>query len=256
MEKSSDSMQLNDAAYFASEAKILLPEAEAAGKKAQQQLEQESAKTSLTGLTQKDLTLVNQLSNVWDTVGWIDFQQGNADEAEPFIRASWILRQEPTVGLHLGQVLEQQGKRKDALRVYQLAYASRAQTNRSADVAEIRTHIRALGGKVEDHTPDSINTELQDMRGAKIAHTQPAFGSAEFFIALSPQGVGDVRLLPSDSDKEKIKNVEQLLKTARFNEPFPPGSAARIIRRGVMTCSAGGKECTAVLLFPQSAKAE
>ena len=246
-------MALNNAAYIAAQDKALLADSEIAVKKAIKAMEAESAKVTLAGLKQPDMQRVTFLAAAWDTLGWIYFEQGKVDAAEPWVRAAWVLHQEPTVGLHLGEIWEQQGKRNQAFHMYQLASASRSGKQSTPDTKDLDSRIAAMGGYAGRGHLSSFDTELQDIRTTKISHEQTAFGSNEFFVLLAPSGVTDVKLLPKD--KAAVPDAEDILRHAHFEEPFPPGSAAVIVRRGVLSCSAG-KNCEAVLLFPASAKVD
>ena len=47
-----------------------------------------------------------RLGEIWDTVGWIYFRKADYEKALPYIRAAWLLTQDPIVGSHLGQIYE------------------------------------------------------------------------------------------------------------------------------------------------------
>ena len=76
---------------------------------------------SLDRLTQQDLPLVPSLIAYWDTLGWVDFSEGNLDKAEKYVAAAWALGHHGEVGDHLGQIYEKRGEKDRALRTYALS---------------------------------------------------------------------------------------------------------------------------------------
>jgi len=79
-------------------------------------------------------------------------------------------------------------------------------------------------------------------------------GSAEFFIALTPgPKVAEVRFA---SGSEKLKPLASSLKIIRFKMDFPDEGDARVVRRGILSCTAGEKKppetpCSFILLKPE-----
>lgn len=61
------------------------------------------------------LRQVGLLTAAWDTLGWVHFQLGNADQAEKFISASWAANPRGIVGDHRGQLYESRGQKQQAV---------------------------------------------------------------------------------------------------------------------------------------------
>jgi len=116
-----DPMMLNNVAYTLAENKVGLDLAQQYGKKALAKLDEQS--TDAEG-DAAGLRITYQLSLLWDTVGWVYFQNGDAKRAESFVRAAWLLGQDAIVGEHLGEIYEKEGKTKAAAQVYELALAA------------------------------------------------------------------------------------------------------------------------------------
>ena len=72
-------------------------------------------------LTRNDLSLVPSLIAYWDTLGWIEFDEGNLDKAQKYVAAAWELGHHGEVGDHLGQIYEKRGEKDLALRTYALS---------------------------------------------------------------------------------------------------------------------------------------
>ena len=82
------------------------------------------AALAAASIDQPGRMLVGQTSSLaayWDTLGWIEFKRGRVEEGLRFVRASWQVRQEPEVGEHLGRILEQLGRRREAFVAYRTA---------------------------------------------------------------------------------------------------------------------------------------
>jgi hypothetical protein len=57
---------------------------------------------------------------LWDTLGWILFEEGKTPETEKYLRSSW-LRATGEVGYHLGRACEAEGNEPEAIRMYELS---------------------------------------------------------------------------------------------------------------------------------------
>ena len=119
--KNRDPMMLNNIAYALAENKVDLDLARKYGEAALAQLEARSAEdVENIGFGTRT---TEQLAMLWDTVGWIYFRSGEIDRSENFVRAAWVLAQDPVVGEHLGEIYEKQGKAKEAEHMYELSLA-------------------------------------------------------------------------------------------------------------------------------------
>ena len=53
-----------------------------------------------------------------DSWGWLQYRMGHLDQAAKILRGAWVARKDADVGVHLGEVLWKQGRRKDAQQVF------------------------------------------------------------------------------------------------------------------------------------------
>jgi uncharacterized protein HemY len=65
--------------------------------------------------------MTSWISHLWDTLGWILFEDGKVVEAEKYIGSAWFVRSSGEVGYHLGRVYEAKGRGDDAVRLYELS---------------------------------------------------------------------------------------------------------------------------------------
>ena len=95
---------------------------------------------SLDRLTRNDLSLVPSLIAYWDTLGWIEFDEGNLGKAEKYVAAAWELGHHGEVGDHLGQIYEKRGEKDLAMRTYALSM------NGLRPTPETRGRLASLAG--------------------------------------------------------------------------------------------------------------
>lgn len=253
---------LNNVAYELAESKSDVKLAHDYAEKAVIELENRSLNT--LGSDDMATQVTYQLSFVWDTLGWVYFQMGDAARAESYVRASWLLGQHAVVGDHLGQIYEKLGKTKDAAHAYELALAaSSTPVVRTADSLRFdeprqETHDAILA-RYEKLTGKKPNTSIHrlpngewslspaeelsrarrvDFPDAKLA------GDAIFLVVFAPGKVESARYTSGD---ESLKAFADKLITAKFQVAFPNGSSARIARRVTVFCHSP-RGCAAVML--------
>src|SRR5258708_14479821 len=72
--------------------------------------------------------------------------------------------------------------------------------------------------------------------------------AAQFWLVFTPQGIEEVKMITGDATLSKA--VEELEKQ-KYPQTFPDPGPAKIIRRGVLSCSQFNSPCQLVLLQPQ-----
>jgi tetratricopeptide (TPR) repeat protein/transglutaminase-like putative cysteine protease len=258
-----DPMVLNNVAYALAEGNTNLELAQQYGEDALSQLDRKSVEDG------EDATLsaydAYQFALVWDTVGWIYFQGGDADRAENFVRAAWLLGQAPVVGEHLGEIYEKEGKNKEAAHVYELtlaaigvplygmsatppAYpgmtiASPATLEREALATKIAARCKKLTGKTplvnetwrlpNGEWSKSASEQLSLIRTAKFGKLPGLKGSAEFTIAFAP---GKIKSVTYVNGEQSLKVLTEKIEAAHFQVEFPTGSHANLVRRAEVSC--------------------
>lgn len=236
---------LNDAAWALADTDADLVLAKEYAERSVASLEDEAKKIAIPTLTDQDLGLMNSLSSIWDTVGWVYFHQGDLAKAERYIRAAWLLGQGTAEADHLGQISERQGKRQEAIHAYRLALA------RDSRQDETRARLEKLGS-----TPAGKGVppgeELQNLRTTDIPGLTNQKGSAEFFVLFSAGKVEDVQFITGG---ETLKDAKNALMKAHFNVAFPDDGPEKIVRRGVLSCSAYTvPNCRFVFFLPSDTK--
>ena len=207
---------------------------------------------SLDRLTPQELPLVPSLIAYWDTLGWVYFNQGNLDKAEKYVSSAWQLGHHGEVGDHLGQIYERQGKKDLALRTYALCLSG------LRPIPETRDRLASLAGgstKV-DGTVAKHKDELQQLRTIDLGKIAKETGSAEFFVLLSrgPASAATVEAVKFAGGDEKLKVFTEALRTAQYRLTFPDDTPAKILRRGILSCSTATGNCMFVLMLPDDVR--
>lgn len=240
----------NDIAYFLALSKVHLDRAQQYAESAVAESATDLRNVELNNLTPDDLRNVYSLAATWDTLGWVLFQKGDIDAAEPYITAAWRLGESGEVGYHLGQILEKRGKLAEAMTVYARASIG------MRTVPESQESLERLAGKTK--AADMMVQENINASAARTISLGPAnidvkgTTEARFFIALVPGSnrvakVADVKFISGD---EKLRPLASLLKSANFDLVFPDDKMTRIIRRGTLSCISKGNMCSFIMMNP------
>lgn len=75
-------------------------------------------------LLTKALELKPESPMIEDSLGWLEFRQGNHEEALKLIKKAYLQLPDSEIASHLGEVLWQQGLKDDALSVFKLAQSN------------------------------------------------------------------------------------------------------------------------------------
>jgi Flp pilus assembly protein TadD len=204
---------------------------------------------SLDRLTQKDPPLVQSLIAYWDTLGWVEFDEGNLDKAEKYVSAAWTLGHHGEVGDHLGQIYEKRGDKERALRIYALSL------NGLRPIPETRGRLASLAGgdaKV-DATIARYKEELEHLRTIDLGKATQT-GNADFFVLLTGGPTARVEAVKFVSGDEKLKSYTDALRTADYHLIFPDDTPVKVIRRGTLSCSIPTGGCKFIMTLPDDVR--
>jgi tetratricopeptide (TPR) repeat protein len=247
----------NSVAYALAEKRKSLSQALQYAEKAVHDVEEESSKIQVSQLEIQDLTLSNRLAAYWDTLGWVHFGLGNLGEAEKYLKAAWTVTQGAVIGDHLGQVYEKLGKRRQAARAYRLALQVIGRNGDPQMRDRLQSSVASLtGGTNSSSVVKDPGAELSEERTYKLPQIRDwggGYKSAEFVIALTKEpGVADTKFL---SGAQELRSASAALGALKSGFPFPDDSHARVVRRGVLSCSEVSKGCVFVF-YPANAIAQ
>jgi tetratricopeptide (TPR) repeat protein len=239
----SSPLMLNNAAYDLADGNMDLADASKFAKEAVTNAELVTNSVSLNKPSVNDLNAGATVANYWDTLGWVYFQRGDFDDAADYLNAAWHVTLQPIAAYHLGQVYERQGKTHDAVVAY-----NRAVVAGYGPDAQNRLDVLRPDGRLQPGE-QFTQTDLQNMRAFALPRIYSGSANAYFYVLLGPADkVIDAKF--TSGDEVLHEKGEEALKNVKFNIPFPKGSSAQILRRGVINCEIVVSRCTLVLVPP------
>jgi hypothetical protein len=120
---------------------------------------------------------MNLVALAWARIGWVKFLQGETMEGMQYLNSSWILSQSGTVGNRLARLLEKEGQRDKARRMYALAVAAggdEVQASRQA-VARLTASSTAADQEIAQ-----VAAELHTARTISLPAIAPGTVSGHF----------------------------------------------------------------------------
>ena len=120
----------------------------------------------------------------------------------------------------------------------------------------LKSSVATLSKATGSSVMNDAGVELSQARTYKLPQIHDWGGghkSAEFVIALTKEsGVADAKFL---SGAQELRTASAALGALKSNFPFPDDSHARIVRRGMLSCSELVKGCVFVF-YPADAIAQ
>ena len=249
MEGSEDAMVLNNGAYQLAETRQDLPMAEAISRRSVAMLEAASTTVTVQEVNSKTFQQTENMVASWDTLGWILFLEGRPTEAEPYIMAAWFHRPGLTIGDHLAQVRAALGKPSEALTIDELALSTATDTSDKDTVSRLKDNVAELRRAGAHNEAGNAVQSLQDMRSFPVPRLNKTLkGWGSFRLQLANTGVLESDLV---SGPEEMRAMIPELKRLKMEAAVPAASHGRLVRDGVLSCSAEIGRCELVLM-PQS----
>jgi TonB family protein len=209
---------------------------------------------SLDHLTAEQLNYVYWTAAYWDTRGWIYFLRGDKVHAQSYITASWSLRQDPTVGDHLGQIYDELDMKEDATRTYAMAVASADKQTRAKidpdDIADAKVRLQRLAGGNANKEIERARIALSAMSVLTVQNAGEISGSGDFNVLLVGEGTPQVRQVSGDTSLAKFA---ESLQAAKFPAHLPESAGMGVPLRGTLTCHSEQPQCRFTWLSPEEA---
>jgi tetratricopeptide (TPR) repeat protein len=233
---------LSEVACELADANSYLSEAQGYAEKAVQAEESTSSQVTIDAEGTGGIENTRDLATSWDALGWVSFRRGDLAKAENYLHAAWMLAQNSSAAVHLGQVYEKEGKKPLALQMYGAAVAVN-----SSDT-EARDHLDHVAGDrfAASGAVSAAHDRLYQLRTIHPTGAGILNGSADVAILFSKgPKVEQIRLLTSTGN---LQPAEKALAQIKFDVPFPDDGPTRVVHSGNLTC---GKYtgCTFVLLL-------
>lgn len=202
----------------------------------------------LPNLKNEDLNDVTAIGNFWDTLGWVNFQRGDLDSAERYIRAAWLLNEHGEVGDHLAQIYEKRGQKDQAVHMFALAMAA---LHSDPDTSARFTLLLGSNAQIKDLSNEA-KPELTTLRSLPAGKLLSEDAKADFLVLLSPgEKAAHADSVQFVSGSDKLRPFADRLRSLDYGPMFPDSSAVKLVRRGTLTCSAATGDCVFLLIPPE-----
>lgn len=240
----------NEVAYEMAVDKLDLPQAEKYARSAIDAVTLLMRDASLEHINKGYISRTQQLAMYWDTLGWVRFQGGDVQEAEKYVQSALMLGPGSVISDHLGQIYEKQGRKEDAIRMYQLALAGDAPAvatrERLAALFPPETNIDAL--------IEAGHMKLKEMKAITVKNSGQLEGTAEFWILLStPPASTEAKFVSGD---QRLAPFVKELQSISLPNSFPDAGQSKLLRRGRLSCSHTSSDCELIMVSLQSVPTE
>lgn len=257
--KDPTSRELNDVAYALADANVFLPDAFSYASDAVAAIAADTLDISPEDAGQPDFALVAELAADWDTLGWIQFRQGDFAIAQKFLEAAWELDQSALVGEHLVEVCEKLHKPSEAAIVAVMAQSLLQSTLGPPDRAlsdHLNEEARRLSPFLKPSPAPSFfgthstqgQVALVDMRSMDITlPVRPRAESSKATFIISFTNGDKLAKVVFVSGSEELRKATTALARTKYFQSFPDNTPAQIIRRATLNCSVYSRQCTLLI---------
>ncbi|HLW51760.1 MAG TPA: DUF3857 domain-containing protein [Candidatus Angelobacter sp.] len=171
----------------------------------------------------------------WARIGWADYLKGDRMEGLRYLDSAWTLSHSGAVANRLSRIYQKAGDSEQARHMLSLAVAAGG-----AEAEASRAQLAKVSPKSD---PAQAQAELAQMSSVKLRGLSQQKGQADFILVFDGSSRPQ-RVDYSQGDPE-MRGAESALIEGDYHVSFPDNSSVKIVRRGVLSCSASG--CTVVL---------
>lgn len=240
----------NEVAYEMAVDKLDLPQGEKYARLAIDAIAQQTRDFSLEYVHSEHVYHTQRISMYWDTLGWIRFQAGDLREAEKYVHGALMLGPSSVISDHLGQIYEKQGRKEDAIRMYQMALAA------EQPPAGARERLAALLAPETniDAQIEAGHIKLKEFETIAVKNTGQLEGTAEFWILLSPPpGPTEAKFITGEP---KLARFAKDLQNVTYPNSFPEATQLKLLRRGRLWCAPPSSDCELMMVSSHGALIE
>jgi len=248
---------MNTVAYAFAEHKVHLDHASGYAAHVVQEAEKQMNAMTLETPRPARSSAVITTAAYWDTLAWVKYQQHDLKTAEKYLRAACDVTDDVTMSYHLGRVLEDEGRKQDAIRFYIRATAyisplvpifkgSKEPTTKRVAVAvpveDQSAAMRRLIAMVG--SADEADERTSKARGAKLGHVvdipneKKISGTLSFALLLAPGP--EIEDISADDSSSELAAFAEKIRAAKMEQTFPDEQTHRIPFTGTLTCVADG----------------
>jgi tetratricopeptide (TPR) repeat protein len=236
---------LNNVAWEFAIRSIALDDALLLATRAVKGIEEQASQLTLAKVDAAALGVMSSLGAYWDTLAWTHFKMGHLDEAERYQLAASDLMVEDSYVLHLSEIAA--------------AKHNQALSSLYADIAAGMRGVSRPGGAIEFKALLEKNAQIPEVRALTAAWNlsvpsrSNTTGTAEAYVLSGPDGkITDVAFISGD---DAMRPQVDAVRGLTLVERVPPGSVAKLLRRGILRCTDGAPACQFVLVPARTAAA-
>ena len=237
----SDAQTLNSVAYSLAQANRRLTEALHFAEEAVEKTEERTTSARWEAADPSNLGLMGDLAAQWDTLGWVKFRMHEFQAALRYLESAWYLMPATEVGDHLAQNYEMLGRKEEALKTYRLVLETLPSAGDSQYREKISTKITSLSGNSPTRKEFGLS-ELRSYRVPEFKNWGGGYKSANFTITFTKGPT--VQSVQFRDGAEELREASDALSELKFHITFPDDGPTRIVRLGILSCSAAAKGCT------------
>ena len=239
----------NEIALSLADHKLNLMKAERYAHSAVDSTEGTLRNASLTHITPVQLNAVTNISNYWDTLGWVYARNGKIQTGLEYIRAAWRLSQSAEAGDHLAQVYEKLRQKDRAVEAYaQSLAAPHASPDTRARLTLLLRGNAQIPGLIR-----KAQAQIDAMRSFVLKGPEKEDAAADFWFLFTNEGPGNSSRLEAIQfarGSESLRPFSDRLRSLHFGVQFPDPAPTKLIRRGTLSCSSPSGDCTLTLIPP------
>jgi Flp pilus assembly protein TadD/transglutaminase-like putative cysteine protease len=185
---------------------------------------------SLSDKLREQQALTASLSSYWDTLGWIHFQRGDLQKAEPYIVSAWSLSRSGEVANHLGQLFEKQGLKEKAARYHASALVALVpQEDSKSPLDSLVVNKRQVTALIE-----KARAEQFESYERKMETPAKEDSAKEFCLSFLPESKLEEIQFKSGSGDGNDEKDKTTLRSLKVDVSFPPDSSTRLVKSGVL----------------------
>ena len=175
----------------------------------------------------------------WARIGWANCLKGDRVEGMRYLEAAWNLSQSGAVANRMARVYQKAG---DATKAKHLLLVAVAAGGADADLSRAQL-AKLAAGRAADLDVTKGQAELAQMQSVKLRGLTLNSGQAEFILVFD--GSSRPQRAEFHGGTPDMRNAETILTDSDYPVSFPENTSVKIVRRGVLSCSASG--CALVL---------
>ena len=189
------------------------------------------------------------LAGLWDTLGWVKFQEGDLEAAKKYVSAGAQFVADSGGSEHLGEIYEALGRRDDAAEAYAEALAL-APPGRdwNDDEKKARQQLaKLLGGEslIEERVKQA-RVNMEGRRSVPILNPSLAVGMVQYVVIIGPGSkVMDMEAVSPD---DPLSGLKDAVRSVKVPQAFPDDTTQKLPRTATLSCPREDLPCQFTLM--------